>query len=165
MRALWFVIALVASLSARAEAGADNYNRPKEQSQDVYDPRAKSEMDDLASAEDVARFAGTLGTDWTLFVEDRAHSIRKTTGLPKRWFNDRPGHAQNIAGTAQPGEFYVFQVAVFAAKAATGPITVRYENLPGIRCFNLGGTNFLGQAFVKPLGVEKGKTAGPVVWP
>ena len=51
----------------------------------------------------------------------------------------------------------MFQVAVFAAKAATGPITVRYENLPGIRCFNLGGTNFLGQAFVKPLGVEKGR--------
>ena len=79
MRALWFVIALAPVLPP-ALSGADNYNRPKEQSQDVYDPRAKSEMDDLASAEDVARFAGTLGTDWTLFVEDRAHSIRKTTG-------------------------------------------------------------------------------------
>ena len=34
---------------------------------------------------------------------------------------------------------------------------MRYENLPGIRCFNLGGTNFLGQALIKSVRVEKGK--------
>ena len=97
-------------------------------------------------------------TDWTLFVEDRSHSIRKTTGLPKRWLDNLPGHTQTFSGTAQPGEFYVFQIGLFAAKAATGPIAVRYENLPGIRCFNLGGTNFLGQAVHQSRSVSgKGK--------
>ena len=114
-------------------------------------------MDDLASVEDVAKFAGTLASDWMLFVEDRSHSIRKTTGLPKRWLDNLPGHMQTFSGTAQPGEFYVFQIGLFAAKAATGPIAVRYENLPGTRCFNLGGTNFLGQPFIKPVRVGKGK--------
>ena len=123
----------------------------------IYDPRAKSDMDDLASVEDVAKFAGTLASDWMLFVEDRSHSIRKTTGLPKRWLDNLPGHMQTFSGTAQPGEFYVFQIGLFAAKAATGPIAVRYENLPGTRCFNLGGTNFLGQPFIKPVRVGKGK--------
>ncbi|MCY2996090.1 MAG: DUF6067 family protein [Planctomycetota bacterium] len=123
----------------------------------TYDPRAKSEMDDLASAEAVAKFAGSLATDWTLFVEDRAHSIRKTTGLPKRWLDNLAGHTQTFQGPAQPGEFYVFQLGLFAAKAGTGPIAVRYEQLAGIRCINLGGTDFLGQTLVKTVSVEQGK--------
>lgn len=122
-----------------------------------YDPRAKSEMDDLASPEAVAKFAGTLATDWTLFVEDRLYSIRKTSGLPKRWLDNLAGHTQTFKGTSQPGEFYVFQLGVFAAKAATGPIAASYENLPGIRCFNLGGTDFLGRPLVKQVRVAKGR--------
>ena len=128
-----------------------------ETSNTLYDPRAKSEMDALASVEDVATFVGGLRTDWALFTEDRSHSIRKTAGLPQRWLNNLPAHTQAFAGTAQPGEFYVFQVGVFAAKAATGPLSVSFENLPNARCFNLGGTNFLGRAFTTPVSVEKGK--------
>ncbi|MCE5278840.1 MAG: DUF6067 family protein [Planctomycetaceae bacterium] len=123
----------------------------------VHDPKVRSDMDDLASAEDVAKFVGTLKNDWTLFVEDRAHSIRKAAGLPRRWINNLPGHTGVFVGTAQPGEFYVFQVGLFAAKAATGPLVVHCENLPGIRCFNLGGTDFLGRAFTKTVNVEKGR--------
>ena len=144
-------------LAARADTRAEGNSVPGETGQGVYDPRAKSDMDDLASAEEVAQFTAALATDWTLFVEDRLHSIRKSIGLPKRWLNNRAAHGHNFAGTAQPGEFYVFQVGLFAAKAAAGPIAVRYENLPGIRCFNLGGTNFLGKPFSRPIAVEKGR--------
>jgi len=114
-------------------------------------------MEALASDEEVAKHVGTLGAAWTLFVEDRAHPIRKTTGLPRRWLNDLGGHTAAYVGAAQPGEFHVFQVGVFAASAATGPLTVRYENLPGIRCFNLGGTDFRGQALTKTVSIEQGK--------
>ena len=48
------------------------------------------------------------------------HSIRRTNGLPRRWLNDLAGHTKTFLGTAQPGEFYVFQIGLWAAKAATG---------------------------------------------
>jgi hypothetical protein len=135
---------------------AADYNVPSEEaSRAVYDPRQKSDMDDLAFAEDVKRFNDSLAPDWTLFVEDRAHSIRRTNALPKRWLNDLAGHTRTFKGTAQPGEFYVFQLGLWAAKATTGPITVKYENLQGMTCFNLGGADFLGKEFVKLVSVEK----------
>lgn len=148
---------LAAPTSLHAVAAGEVNGTGEEARKVIYDPRAKSDMDDLAAAEAVATFAGSLTTDWTLFVEDRSHSIRKTTGLPKRWLDNLAGHTQTFRGTAQPGEFYVFQLGLFAAKAGTGPIAVRYEQLPGIRCFNLGGTNFLGQPLVKTVQVEQGR--------
>lgn len=127
-----------------------------ESSRLLYDPRAKSEMDDLASGEEVSRFTGALPADWALFVEDRAHSIRKSTGLPKRWLSDLPAHSRVFRGSAQPGEFYVFQLGVYAAKKAVGPLSVACKDLPGARCFNLGGTNFMGHAFTAPVTVPGG---------
>jgi hypothetical protein len=60
-------------------------NVPSDESSRVlYDPRATSNMDDLATPEQTAQFAASLKTDWTLFAEDRSHSIRRHTGLPKR---------------------------------------------------------------------------------
>ena len=123
----------------------------------LYDPRATSDMDDLATSEQTAQFVASLKTDWTLFAEDRSHSIRRHTGLPKRWLADLPSHTGCFRGTAQPGEFYVFQLGVFAARNATGPLAVRYENLPGARCFNLGGSDLMGKTFAKTVTVEKGR--------
>ena len=128
-----------------------------EASRALYDPQAKSDMDDLAAPEQISQFTATLKTDWTLFVEDRLHSIRWNTGLPKRWLADLPGHTGRFSGVAQPGEFYVLQLGVYAAKIATGPLAVRCMNLPGARCFNLGGTDFMGRGFAKAADVEKGK--------
>jgi len=130
----------------------------------LYDPRAKSPMDELASPEELARFTGGLDADWVLFVEDRSHSIRKATGLPKRWLSDLPGHTRTFNGKARPGEFYVFQIGVFAAKSAIGELAVRFSDLTGpgpaiaaanLRCFNLGGVDFLGRPFNKLLRVDR----------
>ena len=132
----------------------------------LYDPRAKSPMDELASPEDVANFTAGLDGDWVLLVEDRSHSIRKSKGLPKRWLSDLPSHTGTFNGKAQPGEFYVFQIGVFAAKSTTGELAVQFGDLIGprgaiaarnLRCFNLGGVDFLGRPFSKALGVERGK--------
>jgi hypothetical protein len=150
--------ALIGGMLITAHGAAADYNAPSEEANKaVYDPRQKSVMDEVASVEDVKKFNDSLATDWTLFTEDREHSIRRTNGLPKRWLNDRAGHTKTFRGTAQPGEFYVFQLGLWAAKAATGPISVRYEGLPGITCFNRGGNDFLGRPFDKKVSVEKGK--------
>ena len=149
----WLLVLAMFAVAARAEVNVPT----DESSKGVYDPLATSEMDDLASDADIAAFAGALPTGWTLFVEDRAHSIRKTSGLPKRWLTHLADHTGTFTGTAQPGEFYVFQVGVFAAKADTGPLDVRFENLPGARCFNLGGTDYLGKPFTRQVSVKHGE--------
>jgi hypothetical protein len=132
----------------------------------VYDPRKQSAMDELASAGEVAKFTATVKGGWTLFVEDRSHSIRRSARLPARWLNDLAVHTQTFHGTAQPGEFYVFQIGVFAAKTAVDNLAIEFNDLNGsgdvipaasLRCFNLGGTNFLGQPFSQSVGVARGK--------
>jgi hypothetical protein len=147
---------LIAVLFLTNVVEAADFNVPSaETNKIVYDPRQKSVMDDLATAEEVKKFNESLSGDWTLFTEDREHSIRRSNGLPKRWLNDLTGHTRTFRGTAQPGEFYVFQLGLWAAKAATGPVAVKYENLPGMTCFNLGGTDFLGRPLIKTVSVEK----------
>ncbi|MCX7049504.1 MAG: DUF6067 family protein [Candidatus Sumerlaeota bacterium] len=138
-----------------------------------YDPRAKSEMDDLASPEEMAGFMARAKTDAVLFVEDRANSIRWAKALPKRWLGDPAGHTGSFKGQAQPGEFYVFQIGVFAAKRDLSTIAVAFGDLtPGgeasgggsgkiaasaLRCINLGGINFQGKPFEKNIDVAQGK--------
>jgi hypothetical protein len=150
---------LTALLLLAGRAPAADYNAPSDEtSKVVYDPRQKSVMDDLAPAEDVKKFNESLKSDWTLFTEDREHSIRRTNGLPKRWLNDLAGHTKTFHGAAQPGEFYVFQLGLWAAKKAAGPITVKYEGLNGMTCFNLGENVCIDGAMLltKQVNVEKG---------
>lgn len=145
---------------------ADTNVAPGESNKVPYDPRTKSDMDDLAPAVQVAGFTASLKTDWALFVEDRLHSIRRSTNLPNRWLADLPGHTGSFSGVARPGEFYVFQIAVFAAKSATGDLAVKFSDLTasagrikstGLCCLSLGGTNFAGQPFTRQVKALKGQ--------
>jgi hypothetical protein len=163
---LTHVLALGALLAATGAARPAENVPTDETTKVLYDPRTKSEMDELASAEEVAAFVGALKTDWTIFVEDRSHSIRRSTGLPKRWLSNLSGHTQSFNGSARPGEFYVFQIGVFAPKSATGNLAVEFSDLTGssgsigsasLRCISLGGTNFIGQPFAQPVKVEQGR--------
>lgn len=130
----------------------------------AIDPVGKTEMDDLASPEAVARFTAGLTTDWAVFVEDRAHSIRWAKSLPKRWLADLPGHTQTFQGKAQPGEFYVFQLGLFAARRDVGEVGLTFSDLTGptgaikrarMRCLNLGGVDRFGASFAKQVSVPK----------
>ncbi len=154
-------------LFAAGGTGRAEENIPAADSSKVlYDPRAPSEMDVLASDAEVATLSALLKDGWALFLEDRAHPIRHANGLPARWSNDLAGHSQLFKGAAQPGEFFVFQIGVFAAKGALDKLAVEFGDLRGpggalpaasLRCFNLGGTNFVGQPFSQPVSVASGK--------
>ena len=132
----------------------------------LYDPRAQSEMDVLVSPEEMAAFTADTQAAAVLFVEDRALSIRWAKALPKRWLNNLPAHAGTFRGTAQPGEFYVFQIGAFAAQRELARLSITFGDLSGpagsikgteLRCFNLGGINNQGQAFTKDVNVARGK--------
>lgn len=102
---------------------------------------------------------------YLLFPEDRRFPIRMTDDLPSRWI--APGHGARFEGTARPGEFYTFQVGVYATAQSIQEIVVIPSALKAgagneitasaVRCFNLGGTNWLGRPFTKHVSVPKGK--------
>jgi hypothetical protein len=104
------------------------------------------------------------GEPYLLFPEDRERPIRMTDDLPLRWAQRGP--SGTFAGEARRGEFYVFQVGVWAARQPVEEVAIRFAALRGkegatipasaFRCFNLGGSDWLGRPFRKKVSVEKG---------
>ncbi|MBI4328218.1 MAG: hypothetical protein HY674_23560 [Chloroflexi bacterium] len=72
-----------------------------------------------------------------------------------------------FAGTARPGEFYAFQVGLYAARRPVRNVRSAFADLvsgdgeaipaSALRCFNLGGTNWLGREVVKQVNVPAGQ--------
>lgn len=101
---------------------------------------------------------------YLLFPEDRQFPIRMTDALPQRWIEKGP--SDSFGGNARPGEFYVFQVGLYAVDKNVSQIQIAYSDLTGpdnnsipaanFRCFNLGGTDWLGRTFRKTVAVKKG---------
>ncbi len=100
-----------------------------------------------------------------LFPEDRRYPIRMTETLPWRWVRSGPGKV--IRGEACRGEFFTFQVGVYAHRQRVDDLKVVFKDLvsasgdrvPGtaLRCFNLGGTNWLGARMEKKVDVAQGR--------
>ena len=116
-------------------------------------------------AEESQLVAAHPGAAYLLFPEDRLRSIRMTDHLPASWIQTGP--RTEFAGKAAPGEFYAFQVGVYAL-TNLGDIAVTFDALKSadggqvipataLRCINTGGTNWLGQAFAKQVSVGTGK--------
>jgi hypothetical protein len=110
------------------------------------------------------------GAPYLVFPEDRRYPIRMADDLPLRWI--QAGAAAPFRGQAERGEFYAFQVGVFAARQGLGELGVRFSEFraasagtkPGaaipaaaLRCFNVGGRDWTGKAFAKRVTVERGK--------
>jgi hypothetical protein len=103
--------------------------------------------------------------DFLVFPEDRRYPIRMEDDIPYRWV--REGVTERFSGLAMRGEFYVYQLGVFAAFKDVRGMRLTFSDLvsdkgdkipaQAIRCFNLGGKDWLGNAFVKEVSVEKGK--------
>ena len=101
-----------------------------------------------------------------LFPEDRRYPIRMTTDIPKKWVDQF--HHHSFAGTADKGEYYTFQLGVWAARGAVEHLKVDYtafrneqtgEEIPmsAFTCFNTEGIDVTGTVFDKNCSVEKDK--------
>ena len=75
---------------------------------------------------------------------------------------------KSFSMSAQPGEFYTFQIGVWALKSDLDDIQVEFSELKknnsdqfvhagDITCFNKGGTDFRGNAFTKKISVQSGR--------
>ncbi len=92
------------------------------------------------------------GPYW-VFPEDREHPIRMTRDLPRRW--TQAGPKDEFQGETCRGEFYVFQLGIYPGGGKLENLDVAFTSLrsedgkvipsSALRCFNLGGTDWLGR--------------------
>ncbi len=103
---------------------------------------------------------------YILFTEDRKYPIRMTTDIPYKWIADNRHDFFN--GQADKGEYYVFQLGVWAARSTVENLHVDFsaltnkatgEQIPAssFTCFNTEGTDVTGTTFEKKCSVNKGK--------
>ncbi|HEY6109338.1 MAG TPA: glycoside hydrolase domain-containing protein, partial [Gemmatimonadales bacterium] len=105
------------------------------------------------------------GKHLLLFPEDRTRPIRMTGDLPSWWIE--AGANGPVTGTARRGEFYAFQIGVWAVDRALDSLTVRFGDLAGpggeripaaaFSSFNTGGVDWQGRTFTRRLQVGAGK--------
>jgi len=104
------------------------------------------------------------------FPEDRQYAIRMTDDLPVHWI--QKGASNEFYGEAMRGEFFVFQIGIYASKDDVKNLTIDFSDLhsePGnsinadkFCCFNSGGTDWLGRDMEKTFSVYRGKVGA--IW-
>jgi hypothetical protein len=163
-RRIAFIVILCVALQP-LQAGAKE-NVPDSASQNApYDPRASTRMTQAADEPALKAFEAANPRDYYVFTEDRSEPIRRNDLVPAHWVSADHRPLDQFAGTAQPGEFYFFQLGLFAASADVGPIDIAFEDLKAegtipsanFRCLNLGGVDFVGRPFHKVVTVKQGR--------
>ena len=127
---------------------------------DRFDP-----MEIPATAKETENFlTAHPDRDYLVFPEDRRFPIRMFEAIPVRWINQDPGNA--FTGQAQPGEYYTFQLGIYAARSsvenlkistALQPKTENRKPKTALTCFNLEGTDWLGRPMEKRFDVPRGR--------
>ena len=124
-------------------------------------------MEVIATSNETARLLKEHpGEKYILFTEDRKFPIRMTTDIPYKWIADDRHDFFN--GQADKGEYYVFQLGVWAARSNVENLHVYFsaltnkatgEQIPAssFTCFNTEGTDVTGTVFEKNCSVDKGK--------
>ena len=123
-------------------------------------------MEFIAAAAEVRQMmADRPGDQYLLFPEARENPIRMTTDLPYKWILEGPG--KPVTGSADRGEFFAFQIGLFAARTAIRNVNVTISDLrsrsgrvissSGFMSFNTGGVDWSGKPFRKVCAVEQGK--------
>ncbi len=99
------------------------------------------------------------------FPEVRERSIRILDGIPEVWTRRNEKELTTFEANAQPGEYFTFQVGVYAARKTLKNLKVVFSTLKGttrieasaLTCFNLEGVDHLGRPFGKTIDVAKGR--------
>ena len=143
------------------------YNMPDVDTHDkVYNPTKPSIMQKVATPKQLRSFLASNTGDYFVFGEDRRNSIRRFDALPAHWLKKPGMYLNRFAGTAQPGEFYVFQLGAYAARKSLRNVKISFTDLANadskisksnFRVFNLSGNDYEGNRFDKRIDIAKGK--------
>jgi hypothetical protein len=124
-------------------------------------------MEVIATHQEVESLLGQHPKEvFLVFPEDRHLSIRMWDDIPYQW--EARGANTPFVGTARRGEYYTFQLGVWAARANLKSVKVRFSDLnssansksiptTAFTCYNTTGVDYRGNAFSIDLGVVKGR--------
>jgi len=163
---LGLVLNLMGGLVPNLARARADYNMPSPDARKTtYDPGGESRMERLAGPREVERFLKAYPRDFYVFCEDRTNPTRRYDALPAHWLEDGETYLEKFRGTAQPGEFYVFQLAVYSPNKRLENLSLSFPDLKGktavgadrFRCFDLGGVDYAGRAFRKKVDVAQGR--------
>ncbi len=101
-----------------------------------------------------------------VFAEDRSRPIKMTSDVPVRWA--RRGASAPFAGDAMRGEFYAFQLGVYAARRDLADVRVAFGALSraggggalrasAFKCVNLEGVDSAARPFTRTVDVHQGQ--------
>ena len=122
-------------------------------------------MEVTATTEEVNAYTAAHPQSYYLFPESRHRSIRMSHFLPYHWI--RRGPQSGLQDDVKRGEYYTFQVGLYAAGKAMNDVKVIWSDLVNkqgahidanqITCFNTGGIDLNGKPFAKVVNVPAGK--------
>lgn len=124
-------------------------------------------MEVIATSEETAKIIETYKSEpFLIFPEDREHPVRIFDYLPLRWIEAGP--QTKFEATVARGEYFVFQLGLFAHRQNLEKIKVVFSDLINkssgeainakeATCFNLGGIGWDSQPFEKELSLSQGK--------
>ncbi len=102
------------------------------------------------------------GKDYLVFPEDRAYPIKMQDRIPQRWIQKKPSTV--FEGAALRGEFYAFQLGVFAMKDIED-LHISFTDLKSsgvysipvkrITCINTSGVTYDGKPFAPKVNIAK----------
>lgn len=122
-------------------------------------------MEVIATAKETEQLIQKSGRkDYLVFPEDRMNPVRMTDRLPYRWI--QKGINKNITGTAARGEYFSWQLAIYALQNLED-VTIHFSDLrnngnaiipsSALSCINTHGIDYTGNPFTKQVSVEANK--------
>ncbi len=103
---------------------------------------------------------------WFCFPDQREMALRDSRILPKRWADMSSLRRGVLTVKTSPGEYFVYQLGLFAARADMKDVSVEFSPLKndegqeisprGMTCFNAGGVDVYGKPFHRAVNVVRG---------
>ena len=125
--------------------------------------KAQTDKDNFIPINDVERQYGQkYKNSFLVFAEQRENPIKWDDSLNINWLKNNYSDNPYILN-AQPGEYFVFQLGIWATGKDLQNIQVHFSNLKNnndkiivsqkLTCFNTGGINYEGKPFVKHINI------------
>ena len=107
-----------------------------------------------------------LGKTYIVNPESRLRPYRVMAGtIPAAWLAGTPAETPSWQDEIRPGEFYVFQIGVFALRQDLHEVAICLSDLENengmiiaateMTCFNAEGVDIYGQNFTKPVNIRQ----------
>ncbi|MBN8460285.1 MAG: hypothetical protein J0M04_20850 [Verrucomicrobia bacterium] len=106
-----FLSLLALAVSGLSRAAEGGYNLPGEVAGAMPQDAVMKKMETAVKPEVLAEFKKQHPAKFWVFGEDRQMAVRNGV-VPAHWFEPGATNYQHFAGTARPGEFYVFQTCI-----------------------------------------------------